>query len=222
MMSDIYVHDGYHSKESQPEALPICQRFAMPRVSKKQSDQHRLAIRDASARLFKERGLHGVSVSDLMNAAGLTHGGFYGHFESKDALAVEALEEAFAQSILRWQKRVHGKQGRAESMKALVEGYLTAQSRDKPGIACPTSALAIDVAREPGPSPLRAVYREGLEQLIAILAKAQQSGDEAVDRKQALGSISAMVGAMVLARATRGGVLSDEFLEVVPEWLGSR
>jgi TetR/AcrR family transcriptional regulator, transcriptional repressor for nem operon len=218
----MYIHDGYHSRKSQSHARQICQRFAMPRVSKKQSDQHRLAIRDASARLFRERGLHGVSVSDLMSAAGLTHGGFYGHFDSKDALAAEALEEAFAQSTLRWRKRLQGKQGRAESMKALVEGYLTAQSRDKPGTSCPTSALAIDVAREPGPSPLRAVYREGLEQLIAILAAVQQSGNEAVDRKHALGSMSAMVGAMVLARATRGGALSDEFLEVVPEWLGVR
>ena len=66
----------------------------MPRVSRAEAENHRQQITEASARLFKERGVKGVSVADLMGAAGLTHGGFYGHFESKDALAGVAVARA--------------------------------------------------------------------------------------------------------------------------------
>ena len=78
----------------------------MPRVSREQTDINRLAIEDASSRLFREQGIKAVSVADLMAAAGLTHGGFYGHFESKDALAAVACAKAFEQSAGRWEKRL--------------------------------------------------------------------------------------------------------------------
>ena len=78
----------------------------MPRVSKEQTDRNRLLIEAASARLFKERGLNGVSVTDIMASAGLTHGGFYGHFESKDELAAVACERAFGESVVRWRALV--------------------------------------------------------------------------------------------------------------------
>ena len=78
----------------------------MPRVSRAQAEAHREAITDASARLFKEHGLKAVSVADLMGAAGLTHGGFYGHFESKDALAGAATAHAYGQAVERWRRRV--------------------------------------------------------------------------------------------------------------------
>jgi len=78
----------------------------MPRVSKQQSLSNRATITQAAARLFREHGIQGISVSDLMGAAGLTHGGFYGHFESKDALAVEACRLAFENSAERWTKAV--------------------------------------------------------------------------------------------------------------------
>ena len=81
----------------------------MPRVSRAEAESHRQQITEASARLFKERGINGVSVADLMGAAGLTHGGFYGHFESKDALAGVAVAHAFEQSAERWRKRAAGK-----------------------------------------------------------------------------------------------------------------
>jgi TetR/AcrR family transcriptional repressor of nem operon len=191
----------------------------MPRVSREQTDSNRLAITDASARLFRERGLKGVSVADLMAAAGLTHGGFYGHFESKDALAAEAVAKAFEQSGARWKKRMAGKAGPREAMSALVEGYLSAQARNSPGTSCPTAALAGDVAREPADAPVRAAYRAGVDGMLRVLSSLQQTGDADVDREQALVELSTMVGALVLARATAGSDLSDELLNAAREHL---
>ena len=98
----------------------------MPRVSRKQADLNREIIVEAATRLFRERGLHGISVVDVMAAAGLTHGGFYGHFESKEALAQEASGRAFDQSAERWQERIaaHVDDNDA-ARRALIEPYLS-------------------------------------------------------------------------------------------------
>jgi TetR/AcrR family transcriptional repressor of nem operon len=148
----------------------------MPRVSKEQSDANRAAITAASARLFREFGIDGVSVADLMAAAGLTHGGFYGHFASKDVLAAEACGAAFAQSVERWRKRLADEKSPEAGRAALVEGYLSAKSRGSPGTSCPAATMAVDVAREPSVAPVRAAYLGGIEQLVAILASVQPTG----------------------------------------------
>src|ERR1700710_1547094 len=121
----------------------------MPRVSREQTDANRIAIEEASSRLFREQGLKGVSVADLMGAAGLTHGGFYGHFSSKEALAGEACASAFERSVDRWKGRVVEAVNRVNGRAALVESYLSPQARGNPGAACPASSLAGDVSREP-------------------------------------------------------------------------
>src|SRR3954464_10185115 len=117
----------------------------MPRVSRAEAESHREQITEASARLFRERGIKGVSVADLMGAAGLTHGGFYGHFESKDALAGIAVAHACAEAVERWNRRIAGKPDAASGRAALVEAYLTQQSLHNVGLGCPTVALAGDV-----------------------------------------------------------------------------
>ena len=189
----------------------------MPRVSREQTDQNRLAIEDASARLFREQGLK-VSVADLMAAAGLTHGGFYGHFASKDALAAIACERAFEQSAERWKKRVAGKDD-AAALTALVDAYLSPQSRNALGSGCPTAALAGDVAREPADKPIHEAYLAGVKNQIAVLTSLRDSGDAAADHNEALVQLSMMVGALVLARATRGDDISAEFLGAARERL---
>ena len=78
----------------------------MPRVSRAQTEANNQAIQDAASRLFRARGIGGVSVAELMAEAGLTHGGFYAHFPSKDALAASACESAFAHADAKWQRRV--------------------------------------------------------------------------------------------------------------------
>src|SRR6202035_5579739 len=108
----------------------------VPRVSREQADNNRIAITDASARLFRERGIDNVSVVELMAAAGLTHGGFYGHFESKEELAAEACRLAFGQAAERWEKRIAAKSDSAEARAAITDGYLSAQSRGGPDGSC--------------------------------------------------------------------------------------
>lgn len=184
----------------------------MPRVSKEQSISNRATITHAAARLFRERGIQGISVSDLMGAAGLTHGGFYGHFESKAALAVEACRLAFENSVERWKKRLIECASLDAARAALAEGYLSTKSRDNPGISCPASSLAADIAREHPDAPVRGEFASGVGALADILASLRQSGNLAGDRHEALADLATMVGAQLLARATSGLKISDEFL----------
>ncbi len=197
----------------------------MPLVSREQTAHYRRTVLEASARLFRERGFKGVSVADLMGAAGLTHGGFYGHFDSKDALAAEACRLAFDESVDKWKRRLAGKAGpagnagaasnkpsAAAQRRALVDGYLTPQSRNDPGRSCPAAALVNDVAREPRDSSVRAAYLAGTESLLEVLMSTQQTADAALDRSQALVDFATMVGAIVISRATAGHALSDEIL----------
>ncbi len=191
----------------------------MPRVSKEQTDINRNAIETASARLFREKGFNGVSVADLMGAAGLTHGGFYGHFASKDELAAVACANAFRQSSERWAQRVDAQPDEQAALRAIVDAYLSPRSLQDIGNGCPSAALGIDVARESPDKPVRAAYRTGTAELVEILAALAPSGDAAVRRKTALVQWSTMVGAMMLARATQGDAISAELLAAAREQL---
>lgn len=184
----------------------------MPRVSRQQTNANRAAITEAAARLIRERGIDGLSVADLMAAAGLTHGGFYGHFDSKEALAATACRSAFDQSVHRWQRRVSAAADAPSARAALIDSYLSRASRNSPGASCPATALAGDVAREPVEAPVREAYREGVEALLGILGTVQPDGGVASARRRALAEFSQLMGALLLARATAGHALSDEFL----------
>jgi TetR/AcrR family transcriptional repressor of nem operon len=191
----------------------------MARVSQAQSDRNRQTIEAVSARLFREQGLRGVSVDDLMAAAGLTHGGFYGHFESKDALAAVACTQAFRQSAGRWQDRIKGKPDRPAALKAVVDAYLSRRSRDDPGNSCPVTALAGDVAREPAHKPIRAAFTAGIKDQLAVLASLQATDDPETARERALVQLATLVGALLLARATCGDAVSQRFLDAAREHL---
>jgi TetR/AcrR family transcriptional repressor of nem operon len=191
----------------------------MPRVSRKQADLNREIIVEAATRLFRERGLHGISVVDVMATAGLTHGGFYGHFESKEALAREASERAFNQVGTRWRERAASGEDKASSRRALIEPYLSAHSRDNPGDSCPVVAFAGDMCHESAESGLREPFLDGLNRLLDSFSQLMESSDPDENRQQALVQYSMMVGALTLARATRGEALSDEILETVCRYL---
>ena len=187
----------------------------MARASRAVADQHRTAIEEASARLFRQHGLHGVSVAQVMADAGLTHGGFYGHFASKDELVAVACARAFADSNARWQRIATSAGGdRAAARRRLVERYLSTAHRDAAGHSCPASALAVDVAREPTDKPVHQAYLDGVKQLLATWkttapdSTAPQDADRA-----ALLEMATLVGAVTLARATAGDPISDEILE---------
>jgi TetR/AcrR family transcriptional repressor of nem operon len=184
----------------------------MSRVSRQQADQNKTAITEVSARLFRERGVDNVSVADLMAAAGLTHGGFYGHFESKEELAGEACRWAFARSVERWKKRIADKEDRSAARAALTDSYLSSQSRSGPDGSCPATSLASDVARKSPDAPIRAAYAAGVENLLKILASVQDTGATRGDREAALADFATMIGGLMLAKATQGEPLSDEIL----------
>lgn len=193
----------------------------MPRASREQTDRHRAAITEASARLFRERGHDKVSVAELMAAAGLTHGGFYGHFTSKEELAGEACRWAFDRSAERWNKRIADKLNRSEARAALTDGYLSTQSRRSPAESCPAMSLVTDVARSSADAPIRAAYVSGLEALLGILAGVQDTGAARGDREAALADFATMLGGLILAKATQGSPLSDEVLAAARRRLSS-
>lgn len=191
----------------------------MPRVSRAQTDSNRAAIEEAASTLIRARGIQGVSVADLMAEVGLTHGGFYGHFASKDALAAVACAQAFEQSTARWTQRAAAQPTPAAALSAIVQAYLTPQSCDDVGTGCPLPSLAGDVAREAADKPIHAAYLAGVTSLLSVLLPLQNTGDAAADRSQSLAQLSTLVGALVLARATQGDALSDELLGAAREYL---
>lgn len=191
----------------------------MPRVSKAETEKNRAAIEQVSSRLFREQGFHGISVADLMGAAGLTHGGFYGHFESKDALAAVACTRAFEESEARWRKRVEDAPSKSDALAALIDGYLSARNRNTAGAGCPAAALANDVAREADDKPVRANFHDGLETLLEILTSIQPGSNAVANRADAVAQMATLVGALVLSRATQGTALSNEVLAAAKGYL---
>lgn len=184
----------------------------MPRVSKEQTDLNRSAIENVSAKLFREKGFNGVSVSDLMAAAGLTHGGFYGHFSSKDELAAVACANAFDHAVERWEKRVESAKDEKTALKTIVDNYLSSKNVLDIGNSCPGPALAVDVSREPLDKPVHAAYLNGTKELVEVLASLCPAANPATRRQVALAQWSTMVGAMMLARATHDDAIAEEIL----------
>jgi TetR/AcrR family transcriptional repressor of nem operon len=190
----------------------------MPRVSREQTERNGSAIEAAASRLFREQGFKAVSVADLMAAAGLTHGGFYGHFASKDALVAVTCGQAYAQSQRRWEGRVAGLSG-AAARREIIDNYLSPASVAASGDGCPATALATDVARMPDDAAVRDVYAAGLNGLIDTLTGLSNEPEAPARRRQALVDMAALVGAVTLARATQGQPIAGEVLDAVRRML---
>jgi TetR/AcrR family transcriptional repressor of nem operon len=143
-----------------------------------------------------------------MQDAGLTHGGFYGHFTSKDDLAAEACAKTLASSAERWARLV----GEApdEALAAIVGTYLSARHRDNPGDGCAYATLGPEAARQ-NPA-IRRSFSDGIRAHTEILAGVLPGRSKAAQREKALATISGLVGALVLARAVEDVSLSDEIL----------
>lgn len=177
------------------------------KVSREEAEANRERIIETASRLFREKGLDGIGVADLMKGAGLTHGGFYGHFKSKDDLAAQAAERALTGSAENWKGLVEKSD---DPFAAVVKSYLSEAHRDAMGAGCAFSALGADAARR-GRS-LRRVFGEGLEALTGILAGLVSGHSKAEKRKRSLAAMSQMVGALVLARSVNDRDFADEIL----------
>ncbi|MFD7938958.1 TetR/AcrR family transcriptional regulator [Streptomyces sp. NPDC059755] len=175
----------------------------MGRVSQAQARENRERVVRTASRLFREQGTH-ISVADLMKASGLTHGGFYKQFASKDALIDEATTHAFAELAQRRAAALEQGTGqRAAAQRALIDAYLSVEHRDNPAEGCPAAALAHDMAREPGADGAHRVYTEGVGDFAEWLATEDEDG---------IARLCTMLGALVLARATTDSPLSEKIL----------
>lgn len=181
------------------------EKFEM-KVSREQMAENRRRILDAASRLFREKGFDAVSVSEVMKAAGLTHGGFYGHFSSKDDLVAQTLAHVLAADS-----------GEGGDFRRYLDTYLSPRHRDSPAGGCPTAGLVAAI-RHQTPAA-RSAMTEGLRSQIGRIEKALPESDPADRRRAAIGSWAAMVGAVILARAIDDSVLSDEILEQTRAWI---
>ena len=181
------------------------------RVSREQAKANRQRVVETAARLFRERGFDGIGLADLMKEAGLTHGGFYRQFPSKDALLMEAMTRAFSQSADQLASR---------SADQRIAAYLSKAHRRNPGSGCAIAALGADVAR--AEAETQAAFAVGVERLLACVGGDDAAGGGAA-RAEAIRTLAALVGALVIARATALGApeLSDEVLTTVRDGLAS-
>ena len=183
------------------------------KVSREQALQNRERVLAVAAKLFRERGFDGIGVSDLMKGAGMTHGGFYGQFGSKEDLMAEACARTFDEGGQHWRRVVDDAAARGEDgLAALARTYLSVEHRDEPGNGCAISTLGAETARQ-GPA-LRAAFTAGVRGAFDFIG-ALVGGRKARRRERAIVAYAAMIGAQVLARAVDDEGLSTEILQVV-------
>lgn len=189
----------------------------MPRVSKQLAAENRKKIENITSHLIRDRGF-AVSVSDLMHAAGLTHGGFYKHFQSKDELIDIACKDTFEQSVRKWQNIVDSSEDDRGALKAIFNRYLSEQNLENPGTSCPLSTLSIDVARESNEKPVKRSFQDGVEALLKILSELDAGEAQQGFTKNALVQLSLLSGALTLARSVDHD-LAVKILETVREFM---
>jgi len=175
------------------------------RITKEKRQENHDRIVAIAAEMFRERGFDGVGVADLMERAGMTHGGFYNHFASKEALIAEASAKGFVETSERYA---------GYNVSDVIDAYISRQHRDARGQGCPAAALSGEAARLP--EDTRAVFGEGIAGLFAALEDsfaAKHSG-RADARAQAISLLAQAVGAVVLSRACPdASPLANEILD---------
>jgi len=179
------------------------------KVSKEQMAENRRRILEAASRLFRAKGFDAVTVAEVMKAAGLTHGGFYGHFSSKDDLIAQTLAHMLSADT---------RQGR--SLRAYVDAYLSPRHRDNAAEGCPTAGLANDIRHRT--KAARKAMTDGLRSQIDRIGDALEDVGEPDRRRTAIGIWASMVGALILARAIDDPALSKEVLDKTRAWISTR
>lgn len=190
------------------------ERGGVVRVTREQAAANREKILEVAGALFRERGFDGIGVADIMKRAGLTHGGFYGHFASKDDLAAEITARVLGRSG--WMERLTGTQ--KPSFSDLVRQYLSPRHRDDPGRGCLFAALGSDVVRQP--RSVRRAFTDGLRLRVDALARLAPGRSAAARRQKSLATMAGLVGALILSRAVDDPKFSDEILEAAATSVG--
>jgi TetR/AcrR family transcriptional repressor of nem operon len=173
--------------------------------SQEEKEKNHRQIVEVAAQKMRESGTEGPGVAEIMQAAGLTHGGFYKHFDSRDDLVAEAVEAAIAEGREGFEEATAGA---ADPLAAFAEWYLSTTHRDDPGSGCAVVALGSDAARSD--PRVRAAYRGQVESYLAHMEELLGGGPEA--RREAIAAVTSMVGALLIARAVDDEALSEEIL----------
>ncbi len=172
------------------------------------AETHERIVKNASVRL-RERGAAGLGVAELMKDAGLTHGGFYAHFPSRDALISEAFAHAMQQTTGRWRKRAE-QAPEGKRLASIVNGYLSTEHRDDAGNGCALPSLGVEASR--ANQKIRKAFANKLEEMVEVVAEQFKDLPPKAARREAIAVISTMMGAIVLARTAGTGEFSDEIL----------
>jgi TetR/AcrR family transcriptional repressor of nem operon len=176
------------------------------RRSREEAAQTRRTAVKAASRLYRERGIEAVSIGDIMASLGMTVGGFYRHFDSKDALVAEACARAFADSA-RAQEAAVGSAAHGRPLSALLGSYLSEAHRDTPATGCPVPSLVSGISRQP--VPVRRAFTEGVRSTLRRIERLSPAAEPAA-RTALLGG---MIGALALARAVDEERLSTRLLD---------
>jgi TetR/AcrR family transcriptional repressor of nem operon len=179
------------------------------RVSREQAAENRERILKAASRLIRERGILGTGVDALTEAAGMTHGGLYSQFGSKERLIEEALADVIAEK---------GREMGDAALSEYVSSYLSAEHRDSPGRGCPLAALCSEMPRQS--EGVRTRFTAGLRAMIAALSKRHGAKQRARD-EAAIAIVASLVGSLVLARAVNDPKLSNDILRAAKASLES-
>lgn len=165
-------------------------------------------ILDIAAARIRRDGIDRLAVAELMKEAGLTHGGFYRHFESREQLVAEAAQRALTQGS-EW-TIASGKLGGPRGYTALVDGYLSTWHRDHPESGCGVAGVAADAARAGGPA--RGSYTRQVKECLAVIADLTGNPDRQIGEREAVLTLSVLVGAISMARAVDDPDLSEQIL----------
>jgi TetR/AcrR family transcriptional regulator, transcriptional repressor for nem operon len=180
------------------------------RYSREHKTGTRNRIVQNASHALRRRGLNGIGIVGLMKTAGLTRGGFYSHFKSREALVAEAVAYAMGQTASEW-RRYAGPSIASDGLEPLVAAYLRREHRDNPARGCPLPAVSADVARSG--EKVRRTFTQSLDEMLDALAAHIPDRPNAEARQLAAGVMATMVGSLILARACDDVELSTSMLE---------
>jgi len=179
------------------------------RYSETHKDETRERVLKLAAKALREKGPDRLAVAEIMQSAGLTHGGFYAHFASKDAFLEAALKETFAQSAQKL-KRFAAKGTPREALSAYIDFYVSRSHRDHPAEGCPIVALNSDLPRQS--KAFRAAFDAGVKNLVDAIGRWIAAIGLEDPEKRAVSVVSAMVGAVALSRTVSDRKFSDDLI----------
>ncbi|CDZ33077.1 TetR/AcrR family transcriptional regulator [Neorhizobium galegae] len=188
------------------------------RVSRQEAEENRVRVVLKAGELFREYGFDGIGIADLMKAAGLTHGGFYGQFKSKVDLAAEASRQALALNVALWRETISRAGGKA--IKAIAGMYLSRPNLVVRAKGCTFASLCADASRQG--EAVQSVFAEGIENHLLLLQEIVDGHGDEDRRRKSIVIFSQMVGGLTLARAVGDAPLAAEILATLRNELETR